>query len=91
MINRCPARICKHVDHSRPRTAWVHANSPTLVMPRATPDQRSQVGAGDGLVQIVAANDTLFTSGTLGRYSKVLHDVVENHQAQPSNKEVMAD
>jgi len=53
--------------------------------------ERSNAGAGNGLVQIVPANDTLFTSGTLGRYSKILNDVVENHRTHPSNKEVMAD
>jgi NADH-quinone oxidoreductase subunit G len=52
--------------------------------------ERSAAGAGDGLVQIVPANDTLFTSGTLGRYSKALNSVIENKRA-PSNKEVMAD
>jgi NADH-quinone oxidoreductase subunit G len=52
--------------------------------------ERSAAGAGDGLVQIVPANDTLFTSGTLGRYSKTLNEVIENHRA-PANKEVMAD
>jgi NADH-quinone oxidoreductase subunit G len=55
-----------------------------------TAAERSHAGAGDGLVQIVPANDTLFTSGTLGRYSKTLNDVLENRRA-PSNKEVMAD
>jgi NADH-quinone oxidoreductase subunit G len=52
--------------------------------------ERSNAGAGDGLVQIVPANDTLFTSGSLGRYSKILNNVIENHRA-PSGKEVMAD
>ena len=52
--------------------------------------ERSNAGPADGLVQIVPANDTLFTSGTLGRYSKTLNDVLENRRA-PSNKEVMAD
>ncbi|HEY2169242.1 MAG TPA: hypothetical protein VGJ30_06425, partial [Candidatus Angelobacter sp.] len=47
-------------------------------------------GAGDGLVQIVPANDTLFTSGTLGRYSKILNNVIENRRT-PADKEVMAD
>jgi len=42
------------------------------------------------LAQIVPANDTLFTSGTLGRYSKTLNSVVENKRA-PSDKEAMAD
>jgi NADH-quinone oxidoreductase subunit G len=52
--------------------------------------EHSNAGPADGLVQIVPANDTLFTSGTLGRYSKTLNNVLENRRA-PSNKEVMAD
>ena len=52
--------------------------------------EHSNAGAGNGLVQIAPAKDSLFTSGTLGRYSKVLNDVIESHQA-PANKEVMAD
>jgi hypothetical protein len=42
-------------------------------------------------VQIVSANDTLFTSGSLGRYSKVLNSVLESHSAPAEPKEVMAD
>jgi NADH-quinone oxidoreductase subunit G len=38
---------------------------------------------------ISAANDTLFTSGTLGRYSRALKSVVESHEAKHS--EVAAD
>jgi NADH-quinone oxidoreductase subunit G len=52
--------------------------------------ERSAAGAADGLVQIVPANDTLFTSGSLGRYSRTLNNVLENRRA-PSGKEVMAD
>ena len=52
--------------------------------------ERSDAGAGDGLVKIVPANDTLFTSGTLGRYSKTLNSVIKNKRA-PADKEVMAD
>jgi NADH-quinone oxidoreductase subunit G len=47
--------------------------------------------AGDELVQIVPANDTLFSSGTLGRYSNALNSVLENRRTHPANKEVMAD
>jgi NADH-quinone oxidoreductase subunit G len=47
-------------------------------------------GAADGPAQIMPANDTLFTSGSMGRYSKTLNNVLEHHSA-PSNKEVMAD
>jgi NADH-quinone oxidoreductase subunit G len=40
---------------------------------------------------ILPANDTLFTSGTLGRYSTTLNSVIERHQASPADKEVAAD
>lgn len=39
---------------------------------------------------IVPANDALFSSGTLGRYSKALNSVIENHR-QPAEAEVAAD
>ncbi len=49
--------------------------------------------AGPGSEQkaesIVPANDTLFTSGTLGRYSRVLGSVMESHEVKPA--EVAAD
>jgi NADH-quinone oxidoreductase subunit G len=32
---------------------------------------------------IASANDTLFTSGTLGRYSKALNSVIENREVRP--------
>jgi len=41
-----------------------------------------------GLIE--PANDTLFTSGTLGRYSRVLNSVMESRQKQPA-EEVAAD
>jgi len=53
--------------------------------------EHSNAGPGNGLVQILPANDSLFTSGTLGRYSRVLNEVIENHNAWTANKEVMAD
>jgi NADH-quinone oxidoreductase subunit G len=56
-----------------------------------TAAEHSSAGTGDGLVQIVPANDTLFTSGTLGRYSNTLNSVIENRRANPVDKEVMAD
>jgi len=40
---------------------------------------------------IVPANDDLFSSGTLGRYSKTLNTLVENHRKQPAPSEVAAD
>jgi NADH-quinone oxidoreductase subunit G len=48
-------------------------------------DQHLQPAAPQGLVQIetrrdlvLPANDTLFTSGTLGRYSAMLNDLQQN-------------
>jgi NADH-quinone oxidoreductase subunit G len=38
---------------------------------------------------IAPANDTLFTSGTLGRYSRTLKSVIESHEVKPA--EVAAD
>ena len=38
---------------------------------------------------ILPANDTLFTSGTLGRYSRALNSVIEAHEIKPA--EVAAD
>jgi NADH-quinone oxidoreductase subunit G len=50
-------------------------------------------GSGPGAIHkpelIMPANENLFSSGTLGRYSKALNSVVENRQAEPS--EVAAD
>jgi len=40
---------------------------------------------------ILPSNDTLFTSGTLGRYSSTLNSVMERNQASPADKEVAAD
>jgi NADH-quinone oxidoreductase subunit G len=40
---------------------------------------------------IVPANDHLFSSGTLGRYSRTLNSVIENHHKQPAETEVAAD
>jgi NADH-quinone oxidoreductase subunit G len=38
---------------------------------------------------IVPSNDTLFTSGTLGRYSNTLNSVIENRRHTPA--EIPAD
>ena len=58
----------------------------------STATEHSNAGAADGLVQIVPANDTLFTSGTLGRYSNMLNSVLESRSGVPADKkEVMAD
>ena len=52
-------------------------------------------GSGPGAVQdsslILPANDDLFSSGTLGNYSRALNSVIENHHNQPADTEVAAD
>jgi anaerobic selenocysteine-containing dehydrogenase len=40
---------------------------------------------------VVPAKDTLFTSGTLGRFSATLNSVMERNQFTPANQEVAAD
>jgi NADH-quinone oxidoreductase subunit G len=40
---------------------------------------------------ILPANDDLFSSGTLGRFSKALNSVMEAHRKQPAESEVAAD
>jgi NADH-quinone oxidoreductase subunit G len=51
-------------------------------------------GSGPGSVQtpelVAPANDALFTSGTLGRYSQTLNSVMENHR-QPAEADIAAD
>jgi NADH-quinone oxidoreductase subunit G len=51
--------------------------------------------SGKGLVDapelIVPTNDTLFTSGTLGRFSNTLNSVIERHRTEPADKNVAAD
>ncbi len=37
---------------------------------------------------IVPSEDTLFTSGTLGRYSNALNSVIENERKEPADKEI---
>src|SRR5215831_17450063 len=44
-----------------------------------TAAEQSSAGADGKLVQINPANDTLFTSGSLGRYSNTLSSVLESH------------
>jgi len=40
---------------------------------------------------VVPSNDTLFTSGTLGRYSETLNSIIERERKSPADKEVAAD
>jgi NADH-quinone oxidoreductase subunit G len=52
-------------------------------------------GSGPGALHnpelIVPAKDNLFSSGTLGRYSRTLNSVIENRHKQPAETEVAAD
>jgi len=50
---------------------------------------KSGAGAAQKPEIIAPANDTLFTSGTLGRYSRALKSVLESHEVKPA--EVAAD
>ena len=59
-------------------------------------DQRTQLtNSGPGVVGnpelIVPANDDLFSSGTLGRYSRALNSVLENRHKEVRRPEVAAD
>jgi NADH-quinone oxidoreductase subunit G len=58
-------------------------------------DQHTSLSGGPGASQdaslIVPANDDLFSSGTLGRYSRTLNSVIENYHRQPAQQEVAAD
>jgi NADH-quinone oxidoreductase subunit G len=51
----------------------------------------SGAGARQNTDWIRPANDDLFTSGTLGRYSKALNSVIENHRRETAQTEVAAD
>ena len=50
---------------------------------------KSGLGVAHKPESIAPANDTLFTSGTLGRYSRALKSVIESHEVKPA--EVAAD
>jgi NADH-quinone oxidoreductase subunit G len=59
-------------------------------------DQHTSIsGGGPGALQpgelIAPANDALFTSGTLGRYSRTLKSVIENQHRKPVEADVAAD
>jgi NADH-quinone oxidoreductase subunit G len=63
---------------------------------RAGNDQHTNLaGSGPSTLQnpelIVPANDDLFSSGTLGRYSRTLNSVMENRHREPAETEVAAD
>ena len=51
----------------------------------------SAAGAAQNPRLIAPAHDNLFSSGTLGRYSRTLNSVMENRNPQPAESEVAAD
>ncbi|HEX4663058.1 MAG TPA: NADH-quinone oxidoreductase subunit NuoG [Terriglobales bacterium] len=51
--------------------------------------EQSSIAQPSSPERIVPANDTLFTSGTLGRFSNTLNSVIENRRATPA--EIPAD
>ncbi|HTT18453.1 MAG TPA: NADH-quinone oxidoreductase subunit NuoG [Candidatus Sulfotelmatobacter sp.] len=51
--------------------------------------EKSGPGVAHRPESIMPAHDTLFTSGTLGRYSRALQSVIESHEVKPA--EVAAD
>ena len=53
--------------------------------------EHSSIAQPSSPESIVPANDTLFTSGTLGRYSNVLSSIIENRRATPAETEIPAD
>ncbi|HYG99645.1 MAG TPA: NADH-quinone oxidoreductase subunit NuoG [Terriglobales bacterium] len=57
-------------------------------------EHTTAVESGIGVVEdrpdlIVPSKDTLFTSGTLGRYSNTLNSVIESDRTAPADKEVV--
>jgi NADH-quinone oxidoreductase subunit G len=48
--------------------------------------EQGRGSASDDPLLIVPAHDTLFTAGTMGRYSNVLNSVIENEQRTPVDK-----
>jgi len=59
-------------------------------------DEPTRIEGRDGFANhdpalILPTNDTLFTSGTMTRYSSVLNAVVESRRKEPADKEVAAD
>jgi NADH-quinone oxidoreductase subunit G len=50
---------------------------------------KSGAGVAPRPESIAPANDNLFSSGTLGRYSRALQSVIESHEVKPA--EVAAD
>jgi NADH-quinone oxidoreductase subunit G len=85
-----PMAILDEIQRLVPGYAFSRLNLLAGADEHVTAAESSNAGPSQRLVQIVPAGDTLFTSGSLGRYSKTLNSVLENRSAR-AGKEVMAD
>jgi len=74
-------RLVPGYDISRPNLLAGNSEHTSLT--------KSGAGAAHNPESILPANDNLFTSGTLGRYSRTLKSVIESHEIKPA--EVAAD
>jgi len=74
-------RLVPGYDVSRPNLVGGNSEHTSLASAGASVQHKSEL--------IVPSIDTLFTSGTLGRYSRVLKSVIESHEIKPA--EVAAD
>jgi NADH-quinone oxidoreductase subunit G len=63
-------------------------NSQHTSLAKSGAERGVEHSVGQGAESIAPANDTLFTSGTLGRYSRALNSVSESHEVK---SEVAAD
>jgi NADH-quinone oxidoreductase subunit G len=60
-------------------------NSEHTSMEKAGPGSGSIASASVASANIVAANNDLFSSGTLGRYSRTLKSVMESHEVKTAD------
>jgi len=84
-------RLVPGYDVSRANLLAGNSQHTSLANTGGGQQQKADAGAASSIVasSIDPANDTLFTSGTLGRYSRALQSVLESHEVMP--KEVAAD
>jgi NADH-quinone oxidoreductase subunit G len=74
-------RLVPGYDVSRPNLVGGNSEHTSLISAGTSAQQKPEL--------IVPSKDTLFTSGTLGRYSRALRSVIESHEIKPA--EVAAD
>ncbi len=84
-----PMAILDEIQRLVPGYAFSRLNLISGNDEHVTSPEASSAGSENGLVQIAPAHDTLFTSGTLGRYSKTLSSLLENRRERPAEEEVV--